>query len=250
MQLISSFVPSLPLATDLKTLPAGVQTSDVLRVKTSTETHADLTVMTSGGDRITLSAESLLRASYTSMNAHSSGPQLTGNLQAMASDVRVSKSIAVSVQGHLDQREEADLQQLVEKLNTIVKQFLGGDPGAALGQALDLGDLGTVASFELHVQELEKISIMQRQSTSAHRLPALEPQTNLLFEMVDSINDAHIDLNKLLERLPQMLRRIFEEIAPNVSDQSITQLLSDVETLLRSTDQPPDPTIPKINTPA
>jgi hypothetical protein len=207
--------------------------------------------MTAGGDRITLSAESLLRSSYTGLNAHSLGPQLTVDIHTVASEVRASNSIAVSVEGHLNQQEEADLHQLVGKLNTIVKQFLGGHPEMAVREALNLGDLGTVASFQLHVQESEKISVTQRQSTSAHGLPAVHPQTNILFEIVDSINNANIDLSKLLKRLPQMLRQILEEIAPTVSDKSVTQLLSAVETLLGPTTphspMPSDPTSTKIN---
>jgi hypothetical protein len=236
MQPISSLLPSLPSASDLQLLPTGFRKADVLRVKASTETHTDLTVLTAGGDRVTLSAESLLRASYTS------------NSDGTASKVQRSNSIVVSVQGELDPQEEADLQLLVEKLDKVVKQFLAGDLDGALSKALQLGDLGTVASFQLNVQESEQIAIAQKQSISADEVQALQPQTNLLSQIVDSINDANIDLDKLLQRLPEVLRQVFEQIEPNVSDNSLSQLFSAVESLLRQTSQLSHSTSPEIDT--
>jgi hypothetical protein len=154
----------------------------------------------------------------------------------------------VSVQGELDPQEEADLQLLVEKLDKVVKQFLEGDLDGALSKALQLGDLGTVASFQLNVQESEQIAIVQKQSFSADEVQALQPQTNLLSQIVDSINDANIDLNTLLQHLPEVLRQVFEQIEPNVSDASLSQLFSAVESLLRQTSQLSNSTNSEINT--
>jgi hypothetical protein len=245
MQPISSFLPRSPSPSDLLHLPAGLRTSDVLRVRASTETHADLTVLTAGGDRVTLSTESLLRASYTDVNFQSTDALQSIELHATASEVQRFNSIAVSVQGLLDQQEEADLERLVAKLQNVVKEFLGGNLDEALSKALQLDDLGTVASFQLHVQESEQIAITQKQSSSAHGVHALEPQLSLVSQIVDSIKDANIELSKLLKRLPQVLRQVFEEIGLKVSDKSIAELFSAVETLLR-----PDPTSPRIETPA
>ncbi len=245
MQPISSFLPLSASTLDLQHLPAGFRTSDVLRVKASTETHADLTVLTAGGDRVTLSTESLLRASYTELNFQSTDARRSIDLHATASEVQRSNSIAVSVEGQLDQQEEADLQRLVGKLEKIVKQFLGDDPEGALDQALNIGDLGSVASFQLDVQESEQIAVTQTRSISAHGLHELQPQASMLSQIVDSINAANIDLSKLLKSLPQVLRQILEEIEPKVSDKTVAQLFSAIENLLR-----PDSTGPRIHTPA
>jgi hypothetical protein len=257
MQPISSFVPLLPSATD-RQLPTGFRTSDVLRVKASTETHADLTVLTAGGDRVTLSAESLLRASYASVDSQSSDPQLNVSLHATASEVRRSNSFVVSVEGQLDQQEEADLQRLVSKLQNVVKDFLGGDLDGAVSKALQVGDLGTVSGFQLNVQESEQISVLREHRVfTPDSVDVMSPQNpftdstggnlpNLVTQIVDSINDANIELSKLLQHLPQVLKEVFEQIEPNISDKSLAQLFSAVETLLRQTSQLPDLTSPRI----
>ncbi len=258
MQPLSSFLRPLPSSPGL--LSKDFRTSDASQAKAITKTHTDLTVVTAGGDRITLSTESLLRASYTGLDSQSSDSQRNVSLHATASEVQRSNSISVSVQGQLDPQEEADLQRLVGTLDKVVNQFVGGDAEGALGQVLNIGDLGTVASFDLHFQESDQIATTQKQSVSTQEPRAIQPQKvgtegepntpSLLTQLVDSIKDANLDLNKLLKRLPEVLKQVFEKIEPNVSDNSLAHLFSAVETLLKPTIQLPDSTSPSLNIPA
>ena len=208
-------------------------------------------MITAGGDRVTLSAESLLRASYAELNYHSTDQQYPLDLHSTDSQVQSGNSIKVSVQGQLDQQEQADLQLLVGKLEKVVKQFLGGDNAGALSKALQIGDLGTVASFQLNVQRSEQISFTQEQQVSADGAQALPRQNagtqdqaqppSLANQIVDTIHDTKVDTKKLLQYLPQLLKHLFDKVHATVSDEDIAQLFSGVETALTANPVAPDP---------
>jgi hypothetical protein len=248
MQALSS-LPSFPSAADLQLSTGAFRSSDLRRLDASTETHTDLSVVTAGGDRVTLSAESLLRASYADLNYQSTDQRYHLNLDATDSEVQVKNSIEVSIEGQLDQQEEADLQRLMGKLEKVVKKFLRGDIEGALSRALKIGDLGTVESFQLTVQHSEQIAITEEQYVSADGFQALRPQnvdtedsgkaSSVADQIVNTIQDTKIDIKKLLKRLPYILKHLFEKLDAKVSDQGLAQLSSDIETSLQRK-VPPD----------
>ena len=250
MQPISSSIHPFSLSADPQLTAGTFRSSDLTRLNASSDTHTDLSVVTAGGDRITLSAESLLRASYAEVN-YQSTDQYRLNLHATDSQVQFGNSIEVSVQGQLDQQERADVQLLVGKLEKVVKQFLGGDSEGALSKALQIGDLGTVASFELNVQQSAQIALTQEQQVSADGAQALPQQnagpqdqakpTSLANQIVDTIHDSKIDTKKLLQYLAHLLKHVFHKLHATVSDQDIAQFTSDVETALKSNPVAPDP---------
>jgi len=133
----------------------------------------------------------------------------------------------------------------------VVKQFLGGDSAGALSKALQIGDLGTVASFELHVQQSAQIAFTQEQQVSADGAQAL-PRRNagrqdqakppsLANQIVDTIHDSKIDTKKLLQYLAHLLKHVFHKLHATVSEEDVAQLTSDVETALKSNPVAPDP---------
>jgi hypothetical protein len=249
MQPISSSLHQFSSAADRQLMASAFRSSDLTRLNASTETHTDLSVITAGGDRVTLSAEALLRASYADLNSQTLDQRYRLDLHATGLEIQTHKSAAVSIQGELDQEEQADLQRLIGKLEVAVKQFLSGDSEGALSTALNLGDLGTVAAFELNVQQVQQVALTQEHHASATG-PASQLKrqgaddqakvSSLVNQIVDSINDTKIDINKLLKRLPNLLGHLFEKLGANVSDQDLAQLSSDVETALKTNPVAPD----------
>jgi hypothetical protein len=246
MQPISSVFYPLPAAADFCPSSGASRSSDLTRVKASTETHTDLSIITAGGDRVTLSAESLFHLSSVDLNDHRTdqGPGL--DLHAAASATQVLNSNEVFIQGQLDPQEEADLRQLVGKLEKVVSNFLGGDIEGALSKALKIGELGTVASFQLDVKQSQQIVVTQQHTVAdgAHApqaQKARESQGNapsLVNQIADSIEEAHIDVNKLLKRLPRVLRHLFDTLNAQVSDQDVAHLSSDIEAWLTAKSRP------------
>ena len=236
------------------------RTSDLTRLKASTETHTDLSIVTATGDRITLSAESLFRASSVDLNYHTTDQGSSLDLHGTASATQIRSSSEVSVQGQLDPQEEADLRQLVGKLEKIVTNFLGGDIEGALSKALNIGDLGTVASFQLNVRQSEQIAVTQEQHTIAEGAQALHPQQgtqerqgnapSLVNQIADSIEEAHINTDKLLKHLPHVLRHLFDTLNAQVSDQDVAHLSSDIEAWLTGKPRPVTPATQPIATQA
>ena len=250
MQPISSSIHPFSSSANPQLTAGTFRSSDLTLLNASSDTHTDLSVVTAGGDRVTLSAESLLRASYAEVN-YQSTDQYRLDLHATDSQVQFVNSIEVSVQGQLDQQEQADVQLLVGKLEKVVKQFLGGDSAGALSKALQIGDLGTVASFELHVQQSAQIAFTQEQQISTDGAQALPRQyagaqdqakpPSLVNQIVDTIHDSKIDTKKLLQYLAHLLKHVFHKLHATVSDQDVAQFTSDVETALKSNPVAPDP---------
>ena len=250
MQPISSSLHPFSSSADPQLMTGAFRASDLTRLNASTETHTDLSVMTAGGDRVTLSAESLLRASYAELNYQSTDPQYGLDFHGIDTQVQFGNSIQFSIEGELDQQEQADLKRLVDKLQKVVKQFLAGNSEDALSNALKIGDLGTVASFDLHVQQSEQIAFTQEQQISADGAQALPRQNastqdqakppRLVNQIVNTIHDTKIDTKKLLQYLPHLLRHLFDSLHAKASDQDVAQLSSDVETALRAKPGAPD----------
>ena len=250
MQPISSSIHPFASSADPQLTAGAFRSSDLTRLNASSDTHTDLSVVTAGGDRVTLSAESLLRASYAEVN-YQSTDQYHLDFHATDSQLQFGNSIEVSVQGQLDQQEQTDVQLLVSKLEKVVKQFLGGGSAGALSKALQIGDLGTVASFELNVQQSAQIAFTQEQQVSADGAQALPQQnagtqdqakpTSLANQIVDTIHDSKIDTKKLLQYLAHLLKHVFHKLHATVSEEDVAQLTSDVETALKSNPVAPDP---------
>ena len=251
MQPISSSIHPFSSSADPQLTARVFRSSNLTRLTASTDTHTDLSVITAGGDRVTLSAESLLRASYAELNSQSTDQQYRLDLHSTDSQVQSGNSIEVSIQGQLDQQEQADLQLLVGKLEKVVKQFLGGDTEGALSKALQIGDLGTVASFQLNVQQSAQIAFTREQQVSADGAQAVPGQNagpqdqakppSLANQIVDTIHDSKIDTKKLLQYLSQLLKHVFDNVHATVSDQDLAQLASGVETALTANPVAPDP---------
>jgi hypothetical protein len=224
--------------------PMNVFRSSDLTLNARTETHTDLSVITAGGDRVTLSAESLLRVSATEFNSRSVNERYRLDLHATASEIGLKNSIAVSVEGQLDQQEETDLQRLVAKLETVVKQFLGGELEGALSKALKIEELGTLASFQLTVQRTEQVVITQKQHIAVGDVQGLQSQdagtegketlSSLVNQMVDRIRDTNIDGNKLLESLPHLLRHLWDKLGATAADNDLAQLSAAIENSLKA----------------
>jgi len=71
MQPISASIHPFASSADPQLTAGSFRSSDLTRLNASSDTHTDLSVVTAGGDRITLSAESLRRASYAEVNYQS-----------------------------------------------------------------------------------------------------------------------------------------------------------------------------------
>jgi hypothetical protein len=250
LQPISSSIHPFSLSADPQLTAGTFRSSDLTLLNASSDTHTDLSVVTAGGDRVTLSAESLLRASYAEVN-YQSTDRYRLDFHVTDSQVQFGNSTEVSVQGQLDQQEQADVQLLVGKLEKVVKQFLGGDSAGAFSKALQIGDLGTVASFQLNVQQSEQIAFTREQQVSTDGTQALSRRNagrqdqakpaSLVNQIVDTIHDSKIDTKKLLQHLVHLLKHVFNKLHATVSDHDVAQLTSDVETALTSEPVAPDP---------
>jgi hypothetical protein len=260
MQPISSAFSSLPPAADFYPSSGAFRSSDLTRLTASTETHTDLSIITAGGDLVTLSVESLFRFSSVELNDHRTDQASSLDLHAEASATQVRNSSEVSIQGQLDPQEEADLRQLVGKLEKVVRKFLRGDIEGALSKALKIGDLGTVASFQLNVQQSQQIVVTQ-QHTVADGADALQAQKgalegqasppSLVKQIGDSIEEqADIDVNKLLKRLPRVLRHLFDTLNAKVSAEDVARLSSDIEAWLAGKSHSLAPANQEAGTPA
>jgi hypothetical protein len=174
-------IPSSLLASsgfqDLSTFRDAPQTARARQVDTRTQVSADLTVVTTEGDRVTLAADSALQASYTSYDARGRIRGQSFNIYAEALEATAADHIAVSVEGNLNEQELVDMQHLLSSIAGIATDFFAGAPDQELVQTLDLRDLSTLASFNATLELTHQVRTEQLISTAGSRrrpeLPAV-----------------------------------------------------------------------------
>jgi hypothetical protein len=197
------------------------------RAISETRTQADISLVTAEGDKVTLSANSMLQTAYASYDARGriAGQQL--DVHADAWQLATSHHTAVGVNGDLNDAERADIDHFLETLETMVTDFLAGEDAEAVMRLLDLGELGTLAGFEASFEYVEHVRIEQQYTAqgSLHHTPAraeepsspsrMHPKSleGLLDSMVRAAQESRLAPEMLLEALPKFTDRFMHTLA-------------------------------------
>lgn len=147
--------PPLPFRTGQETFQ---------HISASSQT-AHLSLRTAEGDIVTFSG---LLENYQAMESKSIFSP-TSSRQGMTALLQNQESMAVSVQGDLNDEELADILRLVNDLTAIAASFFAGDHETAMTAAMNLGEMGSVS--RLSATFTRQVS-METRLTGAHPLPA------------------------------------------------------------------------------
>jgi hypothetical protein len=120
----------------------------------------DLEVTTDDGDHVSISFAALRRVHAEAVQARSEGASLDYGSAASSDKV----AIGIHVDGSLDDKEVADIGQLLAQLASSVH---GAGPGVTASQLQDGGSLASLSSFQFAYREQIQASFQQAQTAPA-----------------------------------------------------------------------------------
>lgn len=142
------------------------------QAQTETQTSADFTFLTAEGDKVTLSADTLLQASYTRYDARGTLLGQNAQVQGEALALSATQHSSIAVEGHLSQQEIEDIQHIVQKVAELAHDVFSGTRTEPLDVALDLEDFETLRSFNATLEYTQTSSLTevfsQRRQEVAH----------------------------------------------------------------------------------
>ena len=148
-----SFAVSAPRAAAspdlIQSVPSPSESFTRLRVAAEIQARASLTVRTSEGDTVTLSAGRAARADLSSIaydrTGRSTGPDLSAQLAT--AELTTLDAVEAIVEGDLNEQEREDLDALLTSIDDIAAAFFSGRIDQAVERALEIRDLGSLQSY-------------------------------------------------------------------------------------------------------
>lgn len=219
------------------------------------KTESQLTLVTSEGDRVTLSAQAQMAYRYgqfeVSMVSDEGGLSMTGT----SLDYMRMSGFEIEVQGDLNEQELADIQQLLGAFKETINEFLEGDLAGAIAAARSTPDslagLETIAAFDYAFSLTADAQVSRSQTVSLSMPEPAQParagtgrSEDTGRQAVASARDAERDsapaqnnyritpplLDSLAERLAAQVEEIElgrEELVPRVLERAFEDLRSE-----------------------
>ena len=166
-----------------------------------------LQVVTRDGDKVTVN----FRQKEGGISLTTPGMSLTASAFSSRFDMKV--------EGNLDEGELNALQTLFDDVGKLSETFYGGDLGAALEEAMQLGfDGNELASMSLELRQRSFSSVSRAYGESGPSLPTqrLESQQNMITDYVKSYTEA-LDRARPLAEPKDTLQKMLEALAPDES---------------------------------
>ncbi len=166
-----------------------------------------LEVVTRDGDKVTVN----FRQKEGGISLTTPGMSLTASAFSSRFDMQID--------GNLDEGELNALQTLFEDVGKLSETFYGGDLGAALEEAMQLGfDGNELASMSLELRQRSFSSVSRAYGESGPSLPTqrLESQQNMITDYVKSYTEA-LDRARPLAEPKDTLQKMLEALAPDES---------------------------------
>lgn len=205
----------------------NVSISESSKVITRERKSTDVTIVTAEGDKVTLSASSLMETEFTSYNH-------LGILKGQKTEIHGEEftaysndKIFIKVEGELSVEELADIQAVMKKIEEIGDELFSGDIDGAVIGALSLGGLGSLTSLQANLQYNYSTSMEYQKSinmteVSSPELDGLENKRGfgklkkirkLLDRIFQTLDDVKVKPHKISKKLPEYIDRLFDKLS-------------------------------------
>ncbi len=225
--------------------------TSVLAAQASSETTADIDIVTKDGDTVTISLHSDVDAGYAYYRRTGDGSEL----EARALVASVSQELQVTVEGSLDEQELADIAKLVKQIGQAIRSFVKGNTTASAQQALEGPALDSLSGFSLDMTHSDSLALVAAGATTTtapagevtFEKPVAEPLPTLpiayeadppdsrrpgvegvLEAMQKSVKDSGIDLARAGKVLVRALERLMKRIAEEPAGRSARPALEEI----------------------
>ena len=196
-----------PKAPERDDAPQSAAPTGFTLVGTRSSQSLSLEVVTRDGDKVTVN----FRQKEGGISLTTPGMSLTASAFSSRFDMQID--------GNLDEGELNALQTLFEDVGKLSETFYGGDLGAALEEAMQLGfDGNELASMSLELRQRSFSNVSRAYGESGPSLPTqrLESQQNMITDYVKSYTEA-LDRARPLAEPKDTLQKMLEALAPDES---------------------------------
>ena len=146
----------------LPTCSRSYNTSELNRVTRSLEQHADVTLVTAEGDKVTLSSGSQAQMTYATYEDLRYTRGCFAEFHSETFGLEVSREYSILVDGDLNEKELRDIRKAVRAIEKIMRDFLSGDIAHAAAKAMKISQLESISSLDASLQFERSLSVEQQ----------------------------------------------------------------------------------------
>jgi hypothetical protein len=195
------------------------------RISASREQSMDMILVTTEGDRVTLSASSLVRAAYASYAGYMETGGSSAWTQGMSLSQNAFKNFSISIEGDLSKEELKDIFQVMTRIDKIMREMLDGDMDDALRHALKLNKFDSISSLQANLQFSQSV-VVDRQTASQSQTTIAETDSaniqpasfamadvgRLLEDMIKIVEESTVQPDHLLQPVAAVFKRLFTDV--------------------------------------
>jgi hypothetical protein len=224
----STVQPSLPCQQQVSTSASTQMTQTQLAAKSETR-HLEMNLVTAEGDKVTLSIDSqsmALMAGYQEAGSSSEGSYTRqGYLSARTSE----RSVALTVEGDLNEQEKKDIRKVIHTLKKMMHQFVNDKIRPMVANARRLGKLETVAGLDVEMSYSRQTLVAEQQqiTTTYNKQGQItapqetsepaenEPTWDEVASQADTLTDAMArqmsTVQAFIDRMQGSIRKMFDD---------------------------------------
>ncbi len=216
------------LQNDPMTRKGLINTGSLSRINLKNESGADISILTSEGDRVTISTDSLMEIAYAGYNKTGTVNGQSVSLDLEAIGIYSESSSSISVEGDLNKEELADISKILGKLEELSNDFLNGGNNDITADTLELGDMDSISGLDASIFHSESITIEQTYALKSSETVSEplkgtekphphkhEEHKNKIKKMKEdfsnSLKDIKIRPDKLIKHLSKLMEKLLNE---------------------------------------
>lgn len=203
--------------------------SRMTRVAASQRQSADITIMTTEGDKVTLSTASDLQIGYLTYNSLGRTASGLFGIRAESLAIEGSRELQIRVEGDLSAQELKDIRETVTLLENIMKDVVAGNMDRVLEEGLELEAFDSISGLEADM-EYEKILSTEQVETREFTAPQpgrgkkegrpFDPEERIVDHMMDVVRRSGVRKKNLMKPLRSMFSGFSERHARSGNTES------------------------------
>jgi hypothetical protein len=136
------------------------------QIKISQSQTADITIVTSEGDTVTLSSSKSAELSFATYNAQGQVGGSSGTISGMSAELHRTSDLSITVDGDLSKDELKDIRSAIRIIQKAANDVLKGHDEKASARAANLAGLAQIASIDADLEFNREVSVTQLSTQS------------------------------------------------------------------------------------
>ncbi len=198
------------------------------RLQAERHANAEITIETTEGDRVSLSANIGQRASFERYNARGQFEGGESRQHSQSREFNFSDAIQIRVEGDLNESELADIRKIIGAQGELLSDFLKkGEIEDDFAKELDFGKLGTIAGVDASFDVAQRIDVARQFSGIRFEGDGKDHEDDhdhddkkinrhgvdkLIGKLFNTLNEHSDNPEKIAGKLPKLIGKLFNKI--------------------------------------